>query len=292
MAIVVSPGQETKIKKKPRRSIKKKRIVKGRPTRPGKSIALQYEHVLRNQARMLTSLPVRIAEMIARGEIGKEEALFELQVAENAGTQAAAATAEADALKFADDADRMNQKRIEKSLSRTLGIDVVKVLNTEGITDVFQKSVAENVDLIKTIPSEYFAQVREAVDMSFAGRPLPEGRTLLQQVKEIGKVSEGRARTIARDQSSKINGAFNQARQESVGIKRYIWRTAENQKVVGTPGGLYPKATDPEVHGNHFIRNGKIFEWSNPPPDGHPGSAINCQCVAIPLVDKDTLEVI
>jgi SPP1 gp7 family putative phage head morphogenesis protein len=46
--------------------------------------------------------------------------------------------------------------------------------------------------------------------------------------------------------------------------ERYIWRTQE----------------DGRVRPSHAANNGKIFEWDNPPPTGHPGQAYGCRCWA------------
>lgn len=45
---------------------------------------------------------------------------------------------------------------------------------------------------------------------------------------------------------------------------RYIWRTSK----------------DDRVRASHKPRDGQVFEWSNPPPDGHPGEAFGCRCKA------------
>ena len=96
-----------------------------------------------------------------------------------------------------------------------------------------------------------------------------------------------RAQVIARDQTSKMNTNINQIRQTALGIQEYIWRTSEDSRVVGAPGGKYPQGN--AMHGNHYVRNGKIFRWDEPPDDGHPGWPIQCRCVALGIVDRSQL---
>ena len=64
---------------------------------------------------------------------------------------------------------------------------------------------------------------------------------------------------------------------------------------MGTPGGLYPVAKNPEVHGNHYEREGKFYllrdNWASKNgyikggvyadtlKDGEPGIPIGCRCV-------------
>jgi SPP1 gp7 family putative phage head morphogenesis protein len=74
---------------------------------------------------------------------------------------------------------------------------------------------------------------------------------------------------IARDQTSKLNGNLTRLRQEEIGVTRYKWSTAGDERVRPT----------------HRANEGKIFEWANPPKTGHPSHEINCRCVAIPLLD-------
>lgn len=46
----------------------------------------------------------------------------------------------------------------------------------------------------------------------------------------------------------------------------YIWRTEGDDK----------------VRSEHAANEGRIFAWDNPPATGHPGTAENCRCVAVP----------
>ena len=62
---------------------------------------------------------------------------------------------------------------------------------------------------------------------------------------------------------------MTQARQMKLGIERYRWRTAG----------------DTRVRTEHAMREGQIFSWDRPPPDGHPGQPINCRCYAEPVIE-------
>jgi hypothetical protein len=54
---------------------------------------------------------------------------------------------------------------------------------SEGVDVVFTKAVADNVRLIKSISPEYFKRIRETITATFAGKPLPENRTLTQEIR-------------------------------------------------------------------------------------------------------------
>ncbi|MDP4796224.1 MAG: phage minor head protein [Rhodospirillales bacterium] len=51
---------------------------------------------------------------------------------------------------------------------------------------------------------------------------------------------------------------------------KYIWRTRGDGK----------------VRSKHAERDGKVFDWDNPPEGGHPGEAPNCRCWAEDVTDK------
>jgi SPP1 gp7 family putative phage head morphogenesis protein len=89
---------------------------------------------------------------------------------------------------------------------------------------------------------------------------------MLQEQLDIGK---SRAELIARDQTVKLSGELNRLRQQQAGIDQYTWR--HSGKVNFRP--------------EHKARDGKVFDWNDPPADGHPGNAINCGCTAQAYID-------
>jgi SPP1 gp7 family putative phage head morphogenesis protein len=57
---------------------------------------------------------------------------------------------------------------------------------------------------------------------------------------------------------------INQLRQKCCGVKFYIWRTQNDDK----------------VRPSHREKNGKLFAWDN--NEEKPGDAYGCRCVAEP----------
>jgi len=58
---------------------------------------------------------------------------------------------------------------------------------------------------------------------------------------------------------------------------------ALNRRIAEQPRGLrytWRTVGDDRVRPEHAARDGKIFDWSNPPDGGHPGEAENCRCWA------------
>jgi len=154
--------------------------------------------------------------------------------------------------------------QLEKSIAGALrldvhGIDMTRIFDDRAVADAAETAAIEASSLIRTIPEKYLGDIQRAVLTNYQQLPLPEGRSLTEQIQEIIGSTEERARLIARDQTSKINTTVNMARMESIGIEEYIWRTAKDARVVGKPGGLWPEGN--EMHGNHDAREGKNTPW-------------------------------
>ena len=116
-------------------------------------------------------------------------------------------------------------------------------------------------------------------------------------MSDLPGISFRRARIIARDQASKLNGELSQGRMTDAGLETYIWETAYDERVRGRPGGRYPHALP-----SHWEMQGKICRWDDPTvcrstsgewekrpanaPYNHPGMEIMCRCVALPNWDE------
>jgi uncharacterized protein with gpF-like domain len=200
--------------------------------------------------------------------------------------------------------DEETRRRFMSGLRRSLGVDVTAVYDEQPISDTLAMASLAAAQLIKTIPGEYLSKVAKAVADNFADRPMAEGRTLLQQLQHIGGVTESRAKLIARDQTAKLNGAINRARQKAIGVDVYIWKTSKDQRVVGNPSGIYPKGS--AAHSNHHIMEGVYCRWDDPTvfstdagmtwkprtgemPKKHPKDDIQCRCYADPVLDVEQI---
>lgn len=156
-----------------------------------------------------------------------------------------------------------------KNLKSAVGIDVSKLMTSnQAIAGKMAAASKANVELIKSIPVEYFDRIRALVEGNTEGGFRYED--IVDKVKEVGGITERRADLIARDQTSKMNSAFNEARQTSLGIEEYVWQGAADERERET----------------HVANNGLTFRWDDPPAEtGHPGEDVQCRCVAIPVFD-------
>lgn len=169
---------------------------------------------------------------------------------------------------------KSHKARLISKFQSALGVDVSPILSDLGIRAAMEQAIATNINLIKSIPDTLKSQVLDQFDKVFLEKGFDQ-QAMIDVLEKRFKVAGNRAKLIARDQTGKVISQLNEERQGQIGITSYIWQTAEDERVVGTPGGLYPIGND--VHGDHFSRNGKEFFWSQPPHDGHPGQPINCR---------------
>ena len=153
-------------------------------------------------------------------------------------------------------------KEMNKYFAPVVGVDVVG--GEDWLRPEISKFTAENVALIKSVPSQYFTQLETTLAKGISDGLRPEA--LAKIVEERFGVAESKALLIARDQVGKFYGDLERIRQADLGVTKYTWQTAN----------------DSRVRDEHAARQGESFEWNDPPVDGHPGEAINCRCYAEP----------
>ncbi len=180
---------------------------------------------------------------------------------------------------------RSNAERFDKSIEATTGVNLGGVITSENLTDFVDLNINTNVSLIKSLPEEYFKQIEVIVNNG-----LTQGTrysTIEKQIVALtGSANSGlrkRIKTIATDQVQTINAQINLRRSDALGIKKGIWRTAEDEKVRGNPSGLYPNAKP-----SHFKLNGKEFDLAKGMKvNGQyiwPGIPVNCRCSYSPVI--------
>jgi len=214
-------------------------------------------------------------------------------------------TAEQIAENWVGKVNRYNKEKFMSHMRKALGIDIGAIVD-EAMKDELDIMIIENTSYIKSIPDYLVGHVADRVVQHFKGIPMPENRTLRQQIKEEFKISDGRAKVLARDQTSKMNTSISAIRQVNLGIDCYVWKTVEDERVVGKPGGVYPKTT--KLHKNHYIMQGLLCKWADPNvysddkgatwkprtaqmPHNHPGDDIMCRCRPAPFIDIEKLKV-
>lgn len=153
-----------------------------------------------------------------------------------------------------------NRKQFHKVLRSVYQVDI---FTTEPwLEEALRMAEWENIQLIKSIPTQTLEKLRTRFMQ--AVRQGERWEDVVEDVKNVLNSSDKRAILIARDQVGKLNAHLTRLRQQHLGVKSYIWR------------GML----DERERAHHVEREGKQFDWDNPPDDGHPGEPILCRCYA------------
>lgn len=172
--------------------------------------------------------------------------------------------------KFAARTTNYQKSQLQRQMRSALGADpYMRDPVLAGVTEDF---VAHNVSLIKRIPKRLHEKIEGLVMNSVAKSEL--NIDLAAEVQKQFGIAERHAMLIARDQISKYYGAVNKARQENLGVKKFIWRTVNDER----------------VRDSHADLEGEVFSWDDLPTNDkgeeiYPGSEIQCRCSAEPVVD-------
>lgn len=161
---------------------------------------------------------------------------------------------------------KRHTKQFNATAKKALGIDLNAVVREEDLADFLRIVGARNVGLIKGLADDVAKRVQTAVTSAVLnGTP---ARALAAEITRQFGIADRRAQLIARDQISKLTSDLNRQRHQQAGITEYVYRTAHDERVRA-------------LHREH---DGKTFRWDKPPSDGHPGTAVNCRCIAQAVV--------
>lgn len=148
----------------------------------------------------------------------------------------------------------------------------VKLQLTDTTRAAMRASVGMNVGLIKSIPTQYLADVQKYVWESVEGGF--DLKTLTDNLDHAYHIGRNRAKLIARDQSNKVHAVMEQARRQELGITKAIWMHSAAAK---------------EPRKSHVAANGKEFDVDKGLYlDGEwvlPGQAINCGCTSRAVIE-------
>ena len=182
--------------------------------------------------------------------------------------------------------NRSTIRQWKRMVKKTLGVD----LQDDYYKGDFYKRavdmwVQDNVLKIKGLPQTSLDSVRQTiVDGYKAGKTI---RELTSDIQSEHDVSRSYAKMLARDQVSTLNAQITQMQHSDAGVTKYEWSTSR----------------DGRVRECHRALDGKIISWDDPPEmwymtkhgivntgrKCHPGEDYQCRCCAIPVFDKETL---
>lgn len=157
----------------------------------------------------------------------------------------------------------------QRSLKRTLGVDMGAIIRQEDLAGVLEIAAARNTGLITSLADDTIKRVEQTVlrHASSGGSV----RSLREQLQNDLGVMDSRAKLIARDQVGKISADLNRARHEQAGITEYEWMTSQDER----------------VRADHEDADGRVFKYGEPTSvdsGAAPGMDIQCRCVAGAIV--------
>lgn len=166
-----------------------------------------------------------------------------------------------------------HKRRLIKTFRAALGVNINIVLQDGNIREFIRMKIAENVDLIKTIPPRMHESLKARIEKSLLDAPFDQQRLKLLLNDEY-KSTGWNLRRLTRDQTSKTVGNLTQIRQQQLSIESYQWLTSQDER----------------VRPSHAALSGRVFLWTQPPEFGHPGADIMCRCTARAVITKQNRE--
>lgn len=139
------------------------------------------------------------------------------------------------------------------------GVDLMPFLSAPDVQNQVAAALERHASLISNLNDDLRKRVSETIWREYLKEtPRREIGRMLND--EIG-VGRSRANLIAKDQTLKLSGELEKQRQTQVGIERYVWRTAMDERVRPT----------------HAAREGQIYRWDDD-SQIKPREEINCRC--------------
>lgn len=179
-------------------------------------------------------------------------------------------------LRQVDDQSKAVLMQSFKKLSAEVTLKVSDM--SPALRTMFEASVSENVDLIKSIPSQYLDRIKGSVNRSITGTG--GLGPLIDDIQKYGGMTERRSKNIALDQVRKSYQTVNIQRTKDAGIKKGIW--------IHTGGTKEPRKLHKEY-------NGKEFSLIDGAPIGDkgenvmPGECPFCRCTFQPVVNFEDM---
>ncbi len=229
-------------------------------------------------------------ERQARGELGLTrrdafpDRVNELMAILRLGATTRDETVKASAIDIGQRTSTWNNKEWQKTLRKVVGVGLLT--SEPGLRDRLQLFSTTSEKWFKKMQTDQLADLEGIIERGFAqGLRHTE---VAQQIEAKLKQSKNKARLIARDQISKLNGRLTQMRQTQAGITKYIWRDSD----------------DTRVRPSHAAMDGKLCRWDDASvysEDGgktwlarsdingvelHPGQDILCRCFPEPFIEE------
>ncbi len=162
-----------------------------------------------------------------------------------------------------------------QALSGGMSLKVPPLRAGSNLDNIYKASVTENVNLIKSIPSQYLKDVEGSTMRSITtGNGLQD---LVPALEKYEGQTHRRAKNIAMDQTRKAYNSINKGRMQAVGVKKFQWNHSG--------GSDQPREDHIEMDGNVYSFDDLPVIDERSGERGIPGQAINCRCTMTPVFD-------
>lgn len=163
-------------------------------------------------------------------------------------------------------------------------IEIIPTLSMEEI-EYIDKEYTNNTNLyIKGWLEKDLTKLREQLK-DYVLEKGYSNKTIADIIQKNYNTTQKKALFLARQESSLLLADYTKQQYKNVGVRRYKWLTADDERVRN-----YPKNNN--TGGNHKMLNNKIFSFDNPPITNiltgerhNPGEAFGCRCVACPIIE-------
>ena len=169
-------------------------------------------------------------------------------------------------------------KAFGAGLGNSFEVNFTKNFYTPQDRQILSAAIEANVNLIKSINSQFFEEIAGLVFRSVINA---EGITSLKEgLSKISGKLDKRIDLIASDQTKKVYEALSRSKLADAGVSKYEW--------VYTYGSKKPQW---ERVYHRDVLAGQIFDLSTPitvdpktGEKGYPGTLINCHCIKRPVI--------
>ena len=155
-----------------------------------------------------------------------------------------------------------------------MGRSLRQMIRTTPVGAEYRSLLRAQVGLIKSLPTRAAERVHSQVQEGMLRGT--RSTDIAKSILTAGRVTEARAKLIARTEVSRAAVTLTQARAQALGSEGEIWRT------VG----------DPDVRPSHQKVAGKYVRWDSPPKTDasldpyHAGCGPNCRCYPDPVLPE------
>jgi len=164
-----------------------------------------------------------------------------------------------------------------KATVKTVVPDIaVQVEISDEMAEQIKQEYMDNMDIyIQDWREEAVKRLRKQIE--YGAQEGFRAEKMVDVLKAEYGITQGKAKFLARQETSLFVSKFRQARYQEAGIDEYRWSTSGDER----------------VRKDHRDLNNKAFRWDAPPivdratgRRGHPGEDFGCRCVAIPLLKE------